>query len=171
MNKKKKKEDINLIIEKIKSLPKFVAVRTTLMTGFPGETEENFEELCDFVENAKLMNVGFFAYSKEEGTVAGSMPDQVEEKVKQKRLSKLISIQEKVAKEINSSFVGKTVEVCYEGMDFDSGLCFGRCEYQTPDVDTLIFFRSKEPVELGNFYKVKITKVYGSDLKGEVIYE
>lgn len=171
MNRKTNKEDINKLIDKIKSLPKFVAVRTTLMTGFPGESEGDFNELCEFVENSKLMNVGFFAYSKEEGTVAGDMPDQIDEKIKQKRLSKLINLQKKVAKEINKSLVGQVVDVCYEGIDFETQMLFGRCEYQTPDVDTLVFFKSKEPVELGNFYKVKITKIFGSDLKGEVVYE
>ena len=99
------------------------------------------------------------------------MPNQVDERIKQKRLSKLIKIQTKVAKEINQTLVGKVMEVCYEGIDFDSQMLFGRSEYQTPDVDSIVFFKSSEPVELGNFYKVKITRVFGSDLKGEVVYE
>ena len=171
MNRKTTKEDILKFIENVKALPEFVAVRTTLMTGFPGETEEDFAELCEFVENSKLMNVGFFAYSREDGTVAGNMKDQVDEKIKKKRLSKLISIQKKIAKDINRSFVGKTIDVIYEGIDFESEMLFGRNQYQTPEVDTLVFFTSDEPAELGQIYKVKITKVIGSDLKGEVVYE
>lgn len=171
MNRKTNKQYIENLIEKIKSLPKFVAVRTTLMTGFPGETDKDFQELCEFILNSKLMNVGFFAYSKEEGTVAGKMPEQVDERVKEKRLAKLISLQKKIAKEVNTSLVGQTLKVCYEGIDFETQMLFGRTEYQAPDVDTLVFFKSKKPAELGNFYNVKITRVYGSDLKGEVVYE
>lgn len=171
MNRKTTTEDIEKLINKVKSLPQFVAIRTTLMTGFPGETNEDFKELCEFVENSKLLNVGFFAYSREDGTVAGDMSDQVDEEVKEKRLNKLIQIQKRISKEINKSFVGQVLDVCYEGIDFESGLCIGRSQYQAPDVDTLIFFTSKESMELGRHYNVKITKIYGSDLKGETVYE
>ena len=171
MNRKNLRSDIESILEKVKALPKYVAIRTTMMTGFPGETEEDFNELCDFITNAKLMHVGFFAYSKEEGTPASNMPNQVDDKIKEKRLLKLMSIQKKVAKEVNNSFVGKVLEVCYEGIDFEKQLFYGRCEYQTPDVDSLVLFKSKMPLEIGNYYKVKITNVSGCDLKGELIYE
>lgn len=171
MNRKSSRNDIENIIKNIKSLPKYVAVRTTMMTGFPGETEEDFNELCSFIEESKLMHIGFFAYSKEENTPAGNMPNQVDDKIKQKRLLKLMSIQKKVAREVNSSLIGQVVDVCYEGIDFDKQLFYGRCEYQSPDVDSIIYFKSKIPLELGNYYKVKIKSITGCDLKGEIIYE
>jgi len=168
MNRKTSHKDIEALLTKIKKADKFIAVRTTLMTGFPGETEEDFAELCEFVQKFKLMHVGFFAYSKEAGTPAAELPGQVDEDIKTRRLLKLIKIQKKIAAEVNKSFVGKTLEVCYEGIDYDKQLFFGRCEYQTPEADTLVFFKSKKPIDIGKFYKVRITKVKGYDLQGEV---
>ncbi|MBP3581407.1 MAG: TRAM domain-containing protein, partial [Clostridia bacterium] len=129
------------------------------------------EKLCNFIQKYKLMHVGFFAYSKEEGTVAANLPNQVDDEIKRKRVIKLMKIQKKVVAEINASFVGKVLDVCYEGIDYDRQLFFGRSIYQTPEADTLVLFKSKFPVELGRIYKVKITKVKGYDLQGEVLYE
>ena len=168
MNRRTNREMILNLIKKIKSLPKYIGIRTTFMAGFPGETEEDFKELCDFIEKEKLLHVGFFAYSKEDGTPAAQMPDQIDDEVKKKRVLKLVSLQKRVVAENNKNFVGKTLEVCYEGIDFDRRLFFGRSEYQTPEADNLIFFKSSKPLEIGNYYKVKITKVFGYDLKGEV---
>lgn len=171
MNRHTNKADIVKLLDRIKSLPVFIAVRTTFMTGFPGETEADFEELCEFIQKYKLMHVGFFAYSKEEGTPASMLPDQISESVKKKRVLKLMKIQKKIVAEVNSKFVGKILDVCYEGIDYDKQLFFGRSTYQTPEADTLVLFKSKFPVELGRIYKVKITKVRGYDLQGEVFYE
>lgn len=171
MNRHTSKADIVNVIEKIQNLPVFVAIRTTFMAGFPGETEEDFEEVCEFIKKYKLMHVGFFAYSREDGTVAAGYPEQVPEEIKKKRVLKLISIQKKIVKEVNRRFVGKVLEVCYEGIDYQKRLFFGRTEYQTPEADTLVFFKTKQPVEVGTYYKVKIKKVRGYDFFGEMIYE
>ena len=168
MNRRTTHGDIVNLLDKIQSQPVYIGVRTTLMVGFPGETEQDFEELCEFVQRYKLMHVGFFAYSKEEGTAAALLPGQLNEDIKRKRLLKLVRIQRKIAQEINNRFIGKTLEVCYEGIDYDRQLFFGRSEYQTPEADTLVFFKSKHPLEIGKYYKVKITKSFGYDLKGEV---
>ena len=168
MNRKTCKADIVTLLEKIKNAPEFIAIRTTYMVGFPGETEENFAELVDFIQKYKLMHVGFFAYSKEADTTAANFVDQIPDDIKTRRLLKLMRIQQKIANEINKSLVGKTLEVCYEGVDFDKQLFFGRSQYQTPEADTLVFFKSKKPIEIGRYYKVKITKVKGYDLQGEV---
>ena len=168
MNRKTTHGDVVNLIDKIQSQPIHIAIRTTIMVGFPGETEQDFNELCAFVERYKLMHVGFFAYSKEEGTAAALLPDQISEETKRKRVLKLVRIQKKIAQEVNRRFVGKTIEVCYEGIDYDRQLFFGRSEYQTPEADTLVFFKSKHPLEIGKYYKVKITKALGYDLKGEV---
>ncbi|MBQ7918099.1 MAG: TRAM domain-containing protein, partial [Clostridia bacterium] len=154
--------------ERIQKLPVYIAIRTTFMAGFPGETEEDFNRLCEFIQKYKLMHVGFFAYSKEQDTTAANFVDQVSDDTKTKRLLKLMRIQQKIANEINKSFVGKTIEVCYEGIDYERQLFFGRSQYQTPEADTLVFFKSKKPIDIGKFYKVKITKVKGYDLQGEV---
>lgn len=168
MNRKTCQKDIVNLLEKIKNAPEFIAIRTTYMVGFPGETEEDFNQLVNFIQKYKLMHVGFFAYSKEQDTTAANFVDQVSDDVKTKRLLKLMRIQQKIANEINKSFVGKTIEVCYEGIDYERQLFFGRCQYQTPEADTLVFFKSKKPIDIGKFYKVKITKVKGYDLQGEV---
>lgn len=171
MNRKTTKEDIENFIKKVKSLPEFIAIRTTMMTGFPGETEEDFSELCEFLENSKLLNVGFFAYSKEDGTPAANFENQVDEKIKHKRLLALMRLQEKISKQERKNLVGKVLEVCCEGVDYDRQMFYGRCMYQAPDVDSLVFFKSKEPVMQGVYYKVKIKSTSGYDLKGEVVYE
>ena len=168
MNRKTCKQDIVNLLEKIKNSPEFIAIRTTYMVGFPGETEENFAELVEFIQKYKLMHVGFFAYSKEPDTTAANFVDQVPDDIKTRRLLKLMRIQQKIASEINKSFVGKTLDVCYEGIDFEKQLFFGRSQYQTPEADTLVLFKSKKPIEIGKIYKVKITKVKGYDLQGEV---
>ncbi len=168
MNRRTTHGDIVNLLDKIQSQPVYIGIRTTLMVGFPGETEQDFDELCEFVQRYKLMHVGFFAYSKEEGTAAALLPEQINEDVKRKRLLKLVRMQRKIAQEINNRFIGKTIEVCYEGIDYDRQLFFGRSEYQTPEADTLVFFKSKHPLEIGKYYKVKITKSFGYDLKGEV---
>lgn len=167
MNRKIDKAGTIALLEKIKNLPQFVAVRTTFMIGFPGETDEDFEELYNFIKEYPMLHVGFFAYSKEEGTPAGGFPNQVPEKVKQKRLVKLVKLQRKITKQINKEFVGKTVEVCYEGIDYKKEKFFGRTEYQSPEIDSLVYFKSKEKLELGNYYKVKINKAKEYDILGE----
>ena len=168
MNRKTCQKDIVNLLEKIKNAPEFIAIRTTYMVGFPGETEEDFAQLVEFIQKYKLMHVGFFAYSREQDTTAANFVDQISDDIKTRRLLKLMRIQQKIANEINKSFVGKTIEVCYEGIDYDKQLFFGRCQYQTPEADTLVFFKSKKPIDIGKFYKVKITKVKGYDLQGEV---
>jgi ribosomal protein S12 methylthiotransferase len=171
MNRKTTKANIEEFVKNVKNLPEFISVRTTLMTGFPGETEEDFNELCEFLQTSRLLNVGFFAYSKEEGTPAANLPNQVDENIKQQRLLKLMKLQEKIAKEENKKFIGKIVEVCCEGVDYDKQMFYGRSQYQAPDVDSIVFFKSNEPICQGEYYKVKIKGVTGYDLKGEVIYE
>ena len=171
MNRKSDSEFVEKLIEKVKNMPEFIALRTTIMTGFPGENEEDFDKLTDFLKRAKFMHVGFFAYSREDGTAASSLPDQVDEKTKIKRLNALMKLQKKIAKDVNSSFIGKTIEVCLEGFDEESGLFFGRSQYQTPDADSIVLFSSKKSLEQGKYYNVKIKSIAGFDLKGEVVYE
>lgn len=166
MNRKIDKQGIVSLVEKIKKLPQFVAIRTTFMIGFPGETEEDFEELYDFIKSYPMLHVGFFAYSKEDGTPASSFPNQVPEKIKQKRLVKLVKLQRRVLKNINKEFVGKTLEVCYEGIDYKQAKFFGRSEYQSPEIDSLVYFKSKEKLDLGLYYKIKIKRAHNYDLIG-----
>lgn len=167
MNRRIDHDGVVKLVEKIKSLPEKVAIRTTFMVGFPGETEEDFIELYNFIKKYPLNHVGFFAYSQEEGTPSATMPNQVPEKLKQKRLVKLVKLQRKIARQENRKFINKTVEVCYEGIDYSRAKFFGRTQYQAPEVDTLVYFKSRERADIGEFYNIKIKKVKDYDLEGE----
>lgn len=167
MNRHINHEKTIALVEKIRALPVHIAIRTTFMVGFPGETDKDFAELVDFVKRYKLDQVGFFAYSKEEGTVAAKMPNQVDEKTKNRRLLAIMKEAEKVQKANLRAMVGKTVDVVYEDIDYDRELFVGRSQYQAPEIDNLIYFKSKDFVDVGGMYPVKITRVMGCDLKGE----
>lgn len=157
------------LVKKIKALPQPVAIRTTFMVGFPGETDDDFLELYNFIKNEPLTHVGFFAYSREEGTAAATLPNQVSERTKQKRLIKLVKLQRKVVKKENRKWVGKTLEVCYEGIDYSKARFFGRSQYQSPEIDTLVYFKSSERADIGEFYNIKIKRVKDYDLYGDKV--
>ena len=167
MNRKIDKDGIINLINRIRSLPQKVAIRTTFMVGFPGETEDDVIELGEFLKKYPIDHVGFFAYSREKGTPSAEFPNQVPDKIKQKRLIKLVKIQKNVANKLNKGYVGKTLEVVYEGIDYTKEKFFGRTEYQAPEVDTLVYFKSKERADIGFRYNIKIKKVKGYDLLGE----
>ena len=167
MNRKGTGEGYLRLIEKLKSQVEGIALRSTFITGFPGETEQDFNALCEFLQKAKLTNAGFFAYSREEGTPAYKLPDQIEQKVKTARLKKLYSVQKKIAKANGKQYLGKTIRVFAEGFDFNSFTYYGRAYFNAPDVDGKIYFFSTEEVEYGTYYDVEINKVDGYDLYGD----
>ena len=169
MNRRIDHDGVIKLVEKIKALPQKVAIRTTFMVGFPGETDEDYIELYNFIKKYPLMHVGFFAYSKEEGTPSASFPNQVPEKMKQKRLINLVKLQRKIVAKENKKFIGQTLEVCYEGIDYSKAKFFGRTQYQAPEIDTLVYFRSKERADIGDFYNVKITRTKEYDLQGDKV--
>lgn len=167
MNRRVDYDGVVNLVQKIKNLPQYVAVRTTFMVGFPGETKEDYLQLMDFIKKYPLMHVGFFAYSREEGTPSASFPNQISEREKQKRLIKLVKIQRKIVAKENKRFVGQNLEVCYEGIDYEKAKFFGRTQYQAPEIDTLVYFKSKTKADIGEIYNVKINKVKDYDLQGE----
>ena len=168
MNRKVEKGDIIRLLEKLNTEKKEIAVRSTFILGFPGETKENFNELITFLKTYKLPNVGFFTYSRESGTVAGRLDGQIEENIKKRRLVKAVKVQKKVISDYNKSLIGRTLKVIYEGISPDGDMLYGRSEFQAPDIDTLTYFTTSKPVEIGNFYNVKIDKVKGYDLFGHI---
>lgn len=142
-------------------------LRTTMMVGFPGETEEDFDELMDFVRETKFDRMGAFTFSPEEGTLAAGMPDQVEEAVKQARYDALMTLQRQISLSQNRARVGTTCRVLVEkkrGRRY-----VGRSEFEAPETDGCIFFGSEEPCEIGGFVTVKITGARAYDLMGERI--
>lgn len=164
MNRKTTGAAIERLIKKLHK--NGIVVRTTLMVGFPGETQKDFDELCAFVKRAKPEYAGVFAYSKEEGTAAAWLPSQVSKADKQKRVNALGRICAQITKEFNAKQVGKTLRVLYEDVDFDKNMFVGRAEFQSPDVDGAVYFKGTE-LEVGNYYDVDITRCGNYDLYGK----
>ena len=147
-----------------------ILVRTTMIVGFPGETDEQFETLSDFVRETRFDRLGAFTYSPEEGTPAARMPDQIDEEVKQARLDQLMLLQQSVSMELNQARVGTTCEVLVEGCDEEGGL-YGRSLMEAPESDGCIWLRSDRPIEPGAYVNVKIIEADAYDLVGEVVCE
>ncbi len=146
-----------------------LTVRTTLMTGFPGETEDQFQELLDFVQEARFDRLGAFAYSPEEGTAAARMKDQIPEEVKQERLDRLMTLQQSISMDLNRKRVGTEEKVLVTDVSPD-GRALGRSSRETPETDGEIVFSWKKAMpEIGSFTSVRITGAQSYDLTGEMI--
>ena len=158
------KERINTIRSRF---PEAV-IRTSLIVGFPGETEEEFDELYRFLDEYKLERAGVFAYSQEEGTVAGAMPDQIPEEEKERRREILVELQDAVMDEFSQKLVGTTQRVLCCGYDPEHEMFYGRTYMDSPDVDGIVYFYADEPVEEGTFVPVKIENAVSAELFGEI---
>ena len=146
-----------------------LTVRTTLMTGFPGETEDQFQELLDFVQEARFDRLGAFAYSPEEGTAAARLKDQIPEEVKQDRLDRLMTLQQSISMDLNRKRVGTEEKVLVTDVSPD-GRALGRSRRETPETDGEIVFAWKKAMpEIGSFTSVRITGAQSYDLTGEMI--
>ncbi|MBO4539633.1 MAG: 30S ribosomal protein S12 methylthiotransferase RimO [Clostridia bacterium] len=148
---------INALIKKLRTRVPGIAIRSTFIVGFPSETDEQNEELVRFVEAGNCDYAGFFIYSPEEGTDAFDMKPRILKHVSRKRLLTCERAQSKATVAAQEKYVGKTVEVLYEGIDFDKQLFYGRTEQNAPDVDTKVYFTASYVPEPGRVYKVKIT--------------
>lgn len=146
-----------------------ITLRTTAMVGFPGETEEDFTELCAFVKEARFDRFGAFTFSPEEGTPAAEMAEQINEDVKNKRYETLMAIQLDISAALQAEKVGETVTVLCEGFDPVAETYFGRSAADAPDVDGKIYFSAPHPVAAGEFVKVKITEALDYDLIGKLV--
>ena len=170
MNRKGTREEYLALIGKLKERIPGIAIRSTFIAGFPGETEENFRNLVSFLKEAKLSNAGFFAYSREEGTPAYKLPDQVDEKTKNARVKELYKVQKAISGEINKSYVGKTLKVLADGIDYDKNKFTGRAYFSAPDIDGKVYFEG-DNVEQGKYYNVKIVRANAYDLYGRMTDE
>ncbi len=157
------------LIRKIRCAMPQGFLRTTFIAGLPGETDEDFAELRAFVKDFRFERAGVFVYSKEEGTAAGQMANQVPERTKKARLDRLMKDQQLISSEIQQSFVGRTLDVLIEEKEKGEKIYIGRSEYDAPDVDGLVYVRSPRPLKSGEFVKVKITDAYAYDLAGEAL--
>ena len=169
MNRPGSKEELEQLLEKIRAVLPDATLRTTLITGFPSETEEQFEELCEFVKKAEFDRLGCFAYSEEEGTFAANMPDQIPMQTRVDRSEIVMNDQLSIVLKKNEEKFGKTVEVLIEGYDDYIRCYFGRSRADAPEIDGKVFFISDRPLEIGTFVNVKINGSIEYDLLGELV--
>ena len=170
MNRYDTKEEVSALLDKLRERILGIVIRTTFIVGFPGETDEDFEELKEFVEQQRFENAGVFAYSQEEGTVAGAMPNQIPEEIKQNRYHELMALQAQISEELHKDTEGMTLEVLVEGIEEDgSGLHYGRSYREAPDIDGLIFIENPGKLAPGDFVKVNILQGFTYELVGERI--
>lgn len=168
MNRRDTSAGIKSIIDKLRREIPGIAIRTTVIVGFPGETEKQYKELRDFIKETKFERLGVFEYSREEGTPAYDMPNQVPESVKKKRMEAIMSDQNRIHNDFNARFVGSELEVLCEGYDEVSESFYGRSYADAPDIDGKIYFSSPKRIREGEFVKVAVTEVIDYDLVGKL---
>lgn len=171
MNRQGDRAGLTELINKIRTRIPDVTIRTTFMIGFPGETEKEFEDLCEFVKEVRFDRVGCFAYSAEEGTPAAEFPDQVEEQIKYDRAENIMNEQSVISAQKNQEKIGTVVEVLIEGYDDYIKCYFGRSAADAPEVDGKVFFISPVQLVIGNFVMVQINDTLEYDLLGEIVEE
>lgn len=170
MNRYDTKEEVETLLAKLRKRIPEIVIRTTFIVGFPGETDADFEELKEFVEQQRFENAGVFAYSQEEGTVAGAMPNQIPDEIKQERYHELMALQAQISEEIHKDTEGQTLEVLVEGIEEDgSGLHYGRSYREAPDIDGLVFIENPGDIKPGCFVKVNILQGFTYESVGERI--
>ncbi len=168
MNRRDTSAGIKSIVDKLRREIPGIVIRTTVIVGFPGETEKQYKELRDFIKETKFERLGVFEYSREEGTPAYDMPNQVPESVKKKRMEAIMSDQNRIHNDFNARFVGSELEVLCEGYDEVSESFYGRSYADAPDIDGKIYFSSPKRIREGEFVKVAVTEVIDYDLVGKL---
>ncbi len=169
MGRRTSKQELIHIIGKLREEIPDICLRTTLITGFPGETQEQHEELMEFVDEMEFDRLGVFTYSPEEDTPAATMPDQIEEEVKEERQAELMELQQEIAFDNAQNMVGREVLVMIEGKVADENAYVGRTYLDAPNVDGLIFINTDEELLSGDFARVKVTGALDYDLIGELL--
>ena len=168
MNRKGDRESITALIDKIRAKIPDITIRTTLITGFPCETEEQFNSMAEFVKEIRFDRLGCFTYSPEEGTVAAEFDGQVDEQLKNDRMENIMELQMTIAAEKNEEKIGSVTEVLIEGWDDYIKCYFGRTLGDAPEVDGKIFFMSTRPLKIGEYVNVRINDCLDYDLLGEL---
>lgn len=173
MNRKTNKEQIENLLKTIREQIPNVVLRTSLIVGFPGETKEDFEELKEFVKKVKFDKLGTFMYSKEDGTPAEKLPDQIHGNTKKARYHQIMKAQQEISKELQCKKIGKTYEVLIEDMSFDGKYYIGRTMQDVPEMDGIVYIKNKtdkKPEEiLHHFINCKVTEVSDYDMIAEFI--
>lgn len=170
MNRYDTRAQVETLLEKLRTRIPGITIRTTFIVGFPGETEEDFAELQDFMEKQRFENAGVFQYSQEEGTVAGAMPNQIDQEVKENRYHELMALQAGISEEIHQDREGEELDVLVEGFDEENDkLAFGRSIHEAPDIDGNIFIEGAEDVQIGDIVRVRILQGFTYEMVGELI--
>ena len=167
MNRRDDYDYLKNLMQKIREKIPGVVLRTTFITGFPGETEEDFAEMTRLVKGVKFERVGCFTYSPEDGTPAYSMPEQIDEETKRRRADIVMSEQLAIAEEFARSWIGRELEVVVEGLNEETGIYYGRSYMDAPDIDTRVYFDSPYEHETGEYVMVTVTGSQGYDLVAE----
>ena len=170
MNRRTNKEEIENLIKKIREEIPDVTLRTSLIVGFPGETERDFNELKEFVKTAKFDKLGAFMYSKEDGTPAAKLPEQIHPSTKKSRYNKVMEIQQKISNENLKNKIGQEYEVLIENISFDGKYLIGRTKQDVPDIDGIVYIKNSDKTNMINkFINVHITDVSDYDLIGKIV--
>ncbi len=169
MGRRSRRAEVEKLISALRTAVPDIAIRTSIIVGFPGETEDDFEQLRDFLQKFRLDRVGVFTYSREEDTPAYMMPDQVEDSVKEERLSVLMEQQQRISNELNSEKIGRIVQAIVEGYDEENFCYVGRSFADTPDVDGITYIYSSDELSAGDIVNIKIVDAHEYDITGEVV--
>ena len=169
MNRHGDSQMIKDVVAKLRREIPEIVIRTTLIVGFPGETEEDFAELCEYVKEARFDRLGCFTYSREEDTPAYDMPDQIDEQLKNDRMDIIMREQLTINEENNRKMIGKTIRVLCEDYDAVGEIHFGRSAADAPEIDGKVYFKSEQRIAAGSFVDVKIRKVLDYDLIGVAV--
>lgn len=169
MGRRSRKAEVENLLDKLRARIPDLAIRTSIIVGFPGETDEEFEELREFLEKYRLDRVGVFTYSREEDTPAYSMSRQISKAVKEERLDILMKQQMEISSSLNKEKIGKTVSVIAEGYDEENFCYVGRSSVDTPDVDGIAYIYSSEELSAGDIVEVNIIDAHEYDITGEVV--
>lgn len=170
MNRRTSKEDIRAKVEMIRNKIPNATIRTTVIVGFPGETEEDLEELIEFMKEIKFDRLGAFAYSREENTPADRMDGHMDEEIKEERRERVMLVQQEISEQINQKREGKVLEVLIEE-NAEEGIFVGRTEGDAEDIDSVVYVNSDRELEIGSFVNVYITEAMEYDLIGDVVDE
>lgn len=164
MNRQSDGKSIRRLIQKLRKEIPEVVIRTTVMVGFPGETKEDFEELYHFLNEAKFDKLGCFSYSKEDGTPAARIKEQIHPMTKKSRYNKIMKLQQEISKQNLENKIGKEVEILIEGKAFDGKTYIGRSSMDVPEIDGVVYVNTKKELHMGEFVKGKIVDVSNYDL-------
>ncbi len=171
MGRRTSQKDLTALVKKLRKEVPGIALRTTLISGFPGETEEDHKKLVSFVEKSRFEHLGVFTYSKESGTPAARMSDQVPARIKTKRRNEIMKLQQRISKEISESRIGKEIQVMVEGKLPEEEVWVGRSSLDAPSVDGFVFFKSPDSYLSGEIVNVLITSSSEYDLIGEAVID